>query len=210
MSESVKSKLPNSYHHGELKQALINAALELVAADGTPEAFTLRGAARLAGVSAAAPYRHFSDKQALLAAVAEDGYGLMCERMGAVEAANSDDPVARFAALGVEYVRFAIDQPAHFRVMFSALLVDKTPYPTLRSLARRAFDYLLRAIGDSQAAGRVRQDDAEAVALTAWAAVHGLAVLCVDGQVRLIVESGDIDSVLERVAEHLLHGLAVD
>lgn len=209
MAETVKSKLPNSYHHGELKRALVDAAVALVAADGTPEAFTLRGAARLAGVSAAAPYRHFSDKQALLAAVAEDGFGLMCERMGGVEAAHGDDPVARFAALGVEYVRFAIDQPAHFRVMFSARLVDKSPYPTLRGLARRAFDYLLRAIGDSQAAGRVRIDDAEAVALTAWAAVHGLAVLCVDGQVDLIVGSGDSDSVLERVAEHLLHGLAV-
>ena len=203
----VKSKLSGEYHHGDLRRALIDAVLSLVEADGTPDAFTLRGAARLAGVSEAAPYRHFSDRKALLAAVAEDGFRLMCEDMEETEAAHGDDPVARFAALGVEYVRFAVAHPAHFRVMFSANFVDKSAYPDLQRVAALGLAFLMRAIEDCQASGLVREDDPEAVALTAWSAVHGLAVLCVDGQVGIIGPLSDVDAVGQRVAEHLFSGL---
>src|ERR1700756_3450685 len=126
----------DSYHHGDLKRALTSAALSLVAEKG-PKGFTLTEAARRAGVSAAAPYRHFADKAELLAAVAEQGFGdLHADLVAAVDVAS--DPRARVIELGRAYVRWAVAHPDHYQVMFGAE-IDKTAHPSLGAAAMRAF-----------------------------------------------------------------------
>jgi AcrR family transcriptional regulator len=151
-----------------------------VATEGT-EGLTLRGAARLAGVSQAAPYRHFRNKEALLAAVAEDGFRAMAATMREATA-TSDDPLARFRARGLAYVRFATSHPSHFRVMFGRELADRTAYPSLQEAAAETYRMLVTAVEDGQRAGLLRDVPPEELALLAWSGMHGLASLLVDGQ----------------------------
>ncbi len=169
------------YHHGNLRRALLDAALELVETGGT-RALTLRATARLAGVSQAAPYRHFADKEALLAAVAEEGFRTMAEAMRRAAATCGDNPLERFRALGLSYVGFATNHPSYFRVMFGREMADRSAYPSLREAALETFRMLISAIADCQGAGLVRPGDPQELALSAWSGVHGVSALLVDGQ----------------------------
>lgn len=168
------------YHHGNLRAALIEAALTLIAEEGA-DALTLRAAARLAGVSQAAPYRHFADKDALLAAVAEEGFramsGAMRRRRDAAET-----PLERLRAVGLAYVTFATEHPAHFRVMFGRVVTDRASYPALDEAATETFALLVDGIAACQAAGMVREGDPRELALSAWSTVHGCSMLAIDGQ----------------------------
>ncbi|MBW2257316.1 MAG: TetR/AcrR family transcriptional regulator, partial [Deltaproteobacteria bacterium] len=120
----VQRKRRGSYHHGDLRRALVDAALLLIERSGA-SGVTLRGAARLAGVSQTAPYRHFSDKRALLAAVAEQGFQSLSTQLREASASHEGDPMGRLRALGVAYVHFAQAQPSHFRVMFGPQVGDR-------------------------------------------------------------------------------------
>lgn len=194
------------YHHGNLSSALLEAALQLVAADGV-EGFSLRAAARAAGVNPAAVYRHFADRSELLGAVAVVGFGELGTRMvGAVAAA--DGPSKQFLAAGETYIRFALDQPEYFRVMFG-------PYGSRPgSAARRDLEtdlgrpspyrVLLGVVRDlvPPGAGSPNPDDR---ALTAWSAVHGLATLLVDHAVELDAEG--VDAAIGHLLQTTLRGL---
>ncbi|HYC01101.1 MAG TPA: TetR/AcrR family transcriptional regulator [Candidatus Limnocylindrales bacterium] len=170
-----------AYHHGDLRRALLQGALELLG-EGGPSALTLRGAARRAGVSPAAPYRHFTDKRELLAAVAEEGF-LALDRHAEEEIERAGaDPVQRFRCHGLAYVRFAIDHPAHYRVMFGPEIPDKRLYAALDAASRAAYDRLRDSLRACQQAGVIPEGDIEIRAVRAWALVHGLASLFIDGQ----------------------------
>ena len=160
----------STYHHGNLGPALIAAARDLLDADG-PGAVSLREAARRVGVSATATYRHFQDKDHLLAAVAALGFRDFSEKMR--EAGAKGDG---FAALGVAYIEFALAHPGLFRLMFGPLLRERERYPELGVAADEAFSALLT--GAQQVAGG--EDDAESVAYAAWSSAHGLARLVLD------------------------------
>ena len=159
---------------------MIDAALRLVETEGT-QALTLRAAARLAGVSQAAPYRHFTNKEALLAAVAEEGFHALATAMREATG-HRDGALERMRALGVGYVGFAASRPSHFRVMFGREMADRSAYPSLREAAAKTFRALVQAIADCQRAGIVRSGAPEELALAAWASVHGISALLVDGQ----------------------------
>ena len=105
-----------AYHHGDLRAALVRAATALLDTEG-PLGVTLRGAARGAGVSQAAPYRHFSDKSALLAAVAEDGFRRLRHAIARAARTHARDPVAALRAMAIAVVRFAAAHPSHYRLM---------------------------------------------------------------------------------------------
>jgi AcrR family transcriptional regulator len=170
------------YHHGNLREALVEAALALVEERGSPE-FTLREVARRVGVTHAAPQRHFEDRAALVAAVAEEGFhGLRAHVERMARLANARDPAARLHALGVAYVQFAVQNPAHFRVMFTAELADKSRHPSLQAASRAMHDFLVRCIEDGQREGFFVRGDPLELAFAAWSLVHGLAVLLVDGR----------------------------
>ncbi|WP_426015163.1 TetR/AcrR family transcriptional regulator [Caulobacter sp. DWR2-3-1b2] len=170
------SKAP--YHHGDLRAALIAAAETLLTRMG-PSELSLRGVAREAGVSAMAPYRHFADKDALLAAVAGDGFRQFETRLNQ---ATSAAPNARagLIAQGVAYVRFAHDQPALFRLMFGPLITKAVALEHLDRDSAPALDALRGAVAAAYPqADTARRDD---LVLTCWSLVHGLAGLIVDGR----------------------------
>jgi AcrR family transcriptional regulator len=193
------------YHHGNLRVALVDAALELVDREGV-EALTLRAVARAAGVSPAAPYRHFTDKRALLAAVAEEGFRLLASALRGAGDAGAD-PRARFGARGNAYVAFATRHPSHFRVMFGRELADRSGYPGLQDAAQSAFDALVEGVRDAQKAGAMREADPRELGLTAWAAMHGLAMLFLDGRLQRLY--GDsVEELVATVGRNLYRGLA--
>jgi len=185
-----------------LPRTLFDAALRIVETQGTG-ALTLRAVARLAGVSQAAPYRHFANKEAILAAVAEEGFrSLMIAMRQSIEACG-DVPVARLRAVGIGYVTFATSHPSHFRVMFGRDMADRSAFPTLRQVASDTLGVVVDAIADCQRAGLVRSEEPAAdLAVTAWATVHGLSALLVDG----VLERSAAD-VAEMVTRDLFLGL---
>ena len=199
-----RPRRPNRYHHGDLPQALLDAALRIVKTQGT-EALTLRAVARLAGVSQAAPYRHFANKEAILAAVAEDGFRSLMAAMRQSVKACGDVPLARLRAVGIGYVTFATSHPSHFRVMFGRGLADRSAFPTLRQVASDTLAMVVAAVVDCQRAGLVRSEEpAEDLALTAWSSVHGLSALLVEG-----VLDRPAAEVAEMVTRDLFLGLGV-
>lgn len=157
-----------TYHHGDLRAALLAAAAELLA-DGGVAAISLREVARRAGVSHSAPYRHFADRDALLAALATDGFDELAQRMKGQSAAG-------LAALGQCYVAFALEQPGRFALMFGGI-ADKSRYPQLQHAAQ----LLYQQLGTGVEALAPAQDQATA-SLAAWSLVHGLAKLLLDEQ----------------------------
>lgn len=172
--------MTSSYHHGDLRRALIQAGVDLLR-DGGVEAVGVRAAARAVGVSHAAPSRHFPDLSTFMAAVASVGYADLTTAMTAD--ASPEDPLGAFRAAGLGYLRFALAQPNMFRLMNHPGLADKTEHPELREAAQAAFDVLVARVVDSQAGGYLRAGDPSVLALTAWSTVHGIAQLLVDDQV---------------------------
>ncbi len=192
---------------GGLRDTLVDVAAALIARKG-PQGFSLREVARRARVSEAAPYWHFADREALLAAVAERGFSEMAKGMTEIWA-EARPPRERLRELGVGYVRFALAHPSYLRVMFGSEVPDKSAHPALKEAGDRTFDLLVQAIADAQAAGQVRAGDPRELALAAWALVHGLASLLIDGRLEDYVTSGKaVERLAERVTELFMLGLA--
>ncbi len=148
-----------TYHHGDLRRAVLTAALDVIASDG-PSALSLRDLARRAGVSHAAPAHHFKDRAGLLTAIAAEGFDLL----GTALAEASD-----LKELGLRYVRFATSHPAHFQVMFSPELL-RPDDPDLLAARQRTRTLLGRAVAN-------RGADADTGSLAAWSMAHGFATL---------------------------------
>lgn len=170
----VLRKAKGEYHHGDLKTSLKQAALRLVR-DRGPRGFSLNEASRLAGVSVAAPYRHFDDKDALLAEIARDGYELLeREIYKAVE--KADNPRDQIVESGMAYLRFARNHADYFSVMFQSGL-DRSKYPEIERSANAGLGVILDLAKQYERTPEL----AEARAISAWALVHGLAGLDHDG-----------------------------
>jgi AcrR family transcriptional regulator len=192
---------------GRLGDDLLNAAAALIAERG-PQAFSLREVARRARVSEAAPYWHFSSKEALLAAVAEQGFVGLAAAMDEVRGRIAD-PRRRLQQLGVAYVRFALAHPSHLRIMFGPEIRDKRAHPSLRAASERAFGLLVAAIVEAQRAGHVRRGNPEELAVAAWALVHGLSALLIDRQLTQRAPTAeDAETLASRVTALLQTGLA--
>jgi AcrR family transcriptional regulator len=201
MARKATATRRDSYHHGDLKRALTSAALSLVAEKG-PKGFTLTEAARRAGVSAAAPYRHFADKAELLATVAEQGFReLHADLSIAADAAS--EPRARVIELGRAYVRWAVAHPDHYQVMFGAENI-KADYPSLTVAAEQAFGDLLDAIRKCQEAGIVVGADPRQIAAALWSLVHGVASLAIGGELRAVGIPQDPEAMIAGVVAQLL------
>ena len=166
------------YHHGNLRDALLAAAIEILEAEGL-SALTLRAVARRVGVSQTAPYRHFEGKEALLAAVAAEGFRRKHQIQ--LNYANAAPDTGKFRAAGKGYVAFGQENPELLKLMFGAVIRDWSQYPELVAASRVNYDGLLAA-----AAAALPVDSlvpAETVASAAWSLVHGLTLLLVDGQI---------------------------
>lgn len=208
MTDEVQPGAKAGYHHGDLRRALLDAALALVASKGVAN-LSLRETARAAGVTHNAPYRHFPDKNALLAALAEDGFRQMAAEMVAARDGAGTAPEQRFLAIGLTYVRFAVGHPALFRVMFAPEIAERSDFPALRAAEVAAYDLCADAIRDCQAAGAIRPGDDRALALAAWAMMHGVATLVLDDFVGWTgVAAGDPEALARLMAGTLFQGLA--
>lgn len=195
----------NSYHHGNLRAALLEAARDLLEAEGVA-GVSLRGVARAAGVSRTAPYRHFADKQALLAAVAAEGFRAMGRRMQRVLEAH-EDPTERLRAIGIAYVEYAAAHREHFHLMFSPELADRSAYPELEEAAITTFGLLQSSVADAQEAGQLRDAPLQELALLCWSVVHGLSALLVDRQMGLGQGQLSPHTLARTLSDHLLLGL---
>ncbi len=182
------------YHHGNLKAALLRAAVELIAEVG-PAAFTLREVARRAGISHNAPYRHFREKDELLAAVATEGFERLADALGkprkATRARKANPALRRFQASGLAYVRFALRSPEHLLVMFDWPLAPDR-YPELSAASKRAFSVLVELVEAAQIEGSLPAGDAVALACVAWSLVHGVAKLAIANRLPFQSESGTL------------------
>ncbi|MGB0951901.1 MAG: TetR/AcrR family transcriptional regulator [Planctomycetota bacterium] len=170
---------PKSYHHGNLRQSLVDEAVRQLEASGV-ESLSLRKVAAGVGVSHTAPYRHFRNKDELLAAVAAEGFGALRICMEEAGSRETKAP-ARLIAIGVAYVTFAVQHPSHFRVMFR--LHPEAP-EELQRLGQAAFQVMVETIEAGIQANQFREASLETLGLAAWTMVHGQASLLLDGLLR--------------------------
>ena len=172
----LKAKRP--YHHGDLRAALITAALSLIDEHGV-KGLALSDAAHLAGVSVAAPYRHFKDKEALLAEIAAEGFAMFRDALARAARSHPDDKVKRLVEMGVAYVDFALQHRSHFKVMWESG-VAKANYPEMRQTAHQAYLLLEDAAKDLHP--RAHPPRQQALVRAAWSVVHGYAMLTLEGE----------------------------
>lgn len=175
----------------------------MIAEDGAASV-TMRALGDRLGVSRAAAYRHFSDKNALLVAVAATGFGRLGERLATVNAAAPRASVDRLRRLGAEYVRFAVENPAHYRLMYGREALVREELPELRAAANTLFEQLVVIFEAHQKAGRIKRQDPRGQAYVAWSAVHGLASLLIDGQ---ITATDDVEGLIRQTTRTLLDGI---
>lgn len=175
-----RKKRAGQYHHGDLRRALIDEALRTIGRHGV-EGVTLRTVGEALGVSRTALYRHFSSKQALVAAVAREGFRTL--RLALVDAwERHGRGWAGFEAMGAAYLAFAAAHPSHYRVMFGRFVESGAGDPELVDEATAAFQALVDALVEQQRAGQVRDDDPLMLARFVWSVTHGIATLVIDGQ----------------------------
>ncbi|MFC8964293.1 TetR/AcrR family transcriptional regulator [Streptomyces sp. NPDC057094] len=189
MNPAPPSDSARPYHHGDLRRAILGAALDVIAAEG-PTALSLRDLARRAGVSHAAPAHHFKDRTGLLTAIAAEGYALLAAALD-----TADD----LRDAGVRYVRFAREHPAHFQVMFSPELLRGNDLE-LTAAKTLAGERLRAAVSAVPAEGR--GEDARLAGVAAWSLAHGFATLLLSHNLDGPVGDQDPDEVF-----HALTGM---
>jgi AcrR family transcriptional regulator len=175
MATLARAKPPKkrTYHHGDLERALVETALETIREEGV-QALTLRSVGARVGVSRTALYRHFDDKAALVARVAEEGFRRLHAALTASLSASGVDPLP---AMAEAYVRFARANPSHYQTMFGGFLSDWSRYPDLIRHADAAFAVLVDTIRDQQRLGTLDDRDPVELAEIAWSMSHGIATL---------------------------------
>lgn len=188
-----------SFHHGDLARALVLAAEELLVEHGAG-GVTLRGAATRAGVSSAAPYRHFRDKDALLVAVALNGYRALQRHVRA--APSEPATIEAIHTLVLAYAEFAMDHPQLYRLMMGTGIGDRSEYVELTEAHNTTCDILIDAVAEAQRRGAIIvEQDAGAVAMTLWCTVHGLATLVIDGRIAPDDVAAEVELSL-RIVDH--------
>ena len=173
-------KPPKPYHHGDLRRALRDEALRTIQTHGV-EHLTLRTVGKRLGVSRSALYRHFADKQSLLATVGKEGFRKLRQTTTDAWEQNGRGR-AGFQAMGKAYVQFAVAHPSHYRVMFGGFIESAAKDDHFLAEAKAAFKVLVDALVEQQNAGDIRRDDPVVMARFVWALFHGTAMLVIDGQ----------------------------
>lgn len=191
------------YHHGELKDALVRATRQLVVERGA-ENFTLADACRIAGVTTAAPYRHFRDKQEILEEIVARGFDELKERSAAAVEANGPGTIDGIIAMGQAYVAFAVEETAIFRLMFG----QNPSLKKAENVDEQGHDCFANVIGQvalyCEKSGKTA--DAQAIALELWTFVHGAASLLIDADYEKVAPGLDVNALIARVAPRLLAG----
>jgi AcrR family transcriptional regulator len=193
--------------HGNLRRVVLDASLALIAAEGV-SALSMREVARKAGVTHAAPYHHFRDRAAILAALAEEGFGLLAAGMrSALNAIPAPDVQQRFEACGVAYFEFALRHPAYFRVMGRPELSEPAEHPGVDAAGAAVLQIVVECVRDLRSAKQAASTiEPMVLVLTGWSSAHGLATLWVDGPLSRGLLGGD-PHVMARSVAHTLGDL---
>lgn len=186
----MKQENKQKYHHGDLRLALINAAIEMIHQQGIDQ-LTMRNLSEWVGVSRTAAYRHFSDKADLLTATAIEGFKMFSQALKVARVDNSVDEVHRFKNMGQAYIRFAVENSAYYRLMFGDIVVQKNE--ALQRACDLSFNELLAMIEQLQRIDKIANDDAKLQAIYIWSLMHGLASLIIDNKLHADI---DIDELM--------------
>ena len=208
MSKPVPARVRHDYHHGDLRAALLDSVGCIVREQGAPFV-SVREVARRARVSHAAPAHHFGNKSGLLTAFAAQGFDRLADTVIAtIAASGASIPPDMLAAMGRAYVRFAVDNPEHFAIMFRPELLE----PDDRELTRasnRAYDALIATTRAAAAQGYTRVEPRVAAA-AAWSLVHGLAALWLSGRLQRRTGDTDAGSLADAVTRAFVGGVLGD
>lgn len=200
-SESEQALRKSGYHHGDLRAGLIEATRRLVEEKG-PDGFSVSDACRLAGVSTAAPYKHFKDKNEMLVAMVLEGMQRHRANMLAALEGIPEGTPARVTAIGREYVNFALKEHGVFRLKFGGF-TDRLDDPRLKAAGEETFGVLLREValclGEKHVTPEVRRRG-----FLLWSFVHGLSFLLVDKKMAEMGGETELDGLLSDIAERVL------
>ena len=189
-----------TYHHGDLKNALIQAGIEVLSKQGV-NGLSLRKVAKQAGVSHAAPYAHFSDKQALVAAISTEGYRRLYEQISTASQSQHGNPQSQLVEAAWAYVQFALREREHFKITLSAAVEKEKDYPAFVHMSTQSFELVEEIVAACQAVGVLNPGPTDLVAVSVWSLVHGFVSLLLEGQIS--------HKVLDRwtLREILIHSL---
>jgi AcrR family transcriptional regulator len=202
-----RARAKANYHHGDLRRALMDVSIDILNQQEV-ETLNLRKLAALMGVSPGAPYHHFADRAELVRVIAEEGFALLERAMHKAIAESGSDGSARLEALGQAYVQFAVHHPGYFRVMFRRATHDQVT-TAMQGAGRRTFQLLCDAITACQRDGSAPAGDPQPLILHAWAAVHGLSTLLVDGDLKGIsIPARQLAPVMTNLMRRMLTALA--
>ena len=201
-------KKKKSYHHGDLRESCIQAALELIKKQGVH--FSLRDVARRLNVSHGAPYKHFKSKEELIAAIATEGFSRFSEYLrGQFDGRHDEnDTKAVFDQMGQAYIQFALDNPDHFLIMFSERMSDAGKYPELVEESSMAFSILIDMVNELQKEGYYKGVSPLHAALAIWSICHGFANLVINGRVTT-EEFGSLEDQIKAIQSVLFEGSRV-
>ncbi|MFT7220424.1 MAG: AcrR family transcriptional regulator [Candidatus Azotimanducaceae bacterium] len=198
--DGAKDTLKERYHHGDLRQALLDAACAHLREENA-DTLSLRALARQIGVSQTAPYRHFDSRNALFAGIATEGFQIL-ERELKQAKASQKDAASGFVELGVAYLRFSVAHKEKYQLFFESSLVEVDEYPALQAASEGSFNLLLELIREGQQSGEFKDGSEEALAALTWSNLHGIA--------SLLQINREAEGFLERPVGRALNYLAAD
>lgn len=190
------------YHHGDLKNALIKAGIEILVKEGVG-GLSLRKVASCAGVSHSAPYSHFRDKQSLIAAITTESFRQLYDELREAIAPFSGDPKRQLTAGALAYAQFALDHTDMFKIMFSGVLEKEKDYPAYVEATRQTFSQVVEVIKACQEAGVLRPSQPEVMAVSVWGQVHGIVSLALEGQIsHTVLDQHSVGELVSLAIEH--------
>lgn len=192
------------YHHGDLKNALIKAGVEILSKEGI-EGLSLRKVAQRAGVSHSAPYSHFPDKQSLIAAISTEGFHQLHNELDAVISAHSGNPKQQLQQGALTYIRFALNHTDTFKIMFSGVLETEKEYPAYVEISHKTFQSVVNVVRACQEAGLLGSTSAEMMAVVLWGQIHGIISLALEGQIsHSVLDHHEIEDIVSFAIEQII------
>jgi AcrR family transcriptional regulator len=206
---AARAPAPKPYHHGDLRRVLVEAALQLVG-EGGADAVSVREAARRAGVSPGAPFRHFPSRDALMQAVAEEAQRrFRAEIEAALAGAPAGDPLGRFRCLGLAYLRWAMRNPTHFEVISSRRLFDHDRAAAISSDNVELIALTEQTLAEAFVAGQLRPADLKQIQIAGRALVYGFARMNIDGHFpRWGLAAPEAEQTAEAILDLFIEGIA--
>ncbi len=196
-----------TYHHGNLKKALIKKSLEIIKDEGVA-GLSLRKAARGVGVSHAAPAHHFGDLVGLLVTIAQEGFELLLNTIDRnLEANLRENPLVQLKSIGLSYIAFALEHTHYFKVMFSSRLAEQPLANDMNRISRKVCHKLADSVVQCQESRLMKAEDPMKIALFLWTSIHGYATLCVDGKLKWQTFQSPGEDLAKMVVDRACSGL---